>query len=89
MRHLARALVLLLVLAGAVDAHPGRLDQDNCHQVRHDYREKSSGEVLRAGERHCHRRLDQGLRADGSERLRDDGEAQQPDPDELPVHEAP
>ena len=84
-----RLVVLLLLLAAPAGAHPGRLDQTGCHTVRHDYRYKSSGEVLPAGSRHCHRRLDQGMKADGSERLRDEGEERQPEPDEQDLNEAP
>ena len=84
-----RLLALLLFVASPASAHPGRLDKDHCHTVRHDYRYKASGELLKAGEVHCHRRLDQGMKADGSERLRDEDEARQPEPGEQDLNEAP
>ena len=84
-----RLVALLLLLATPVGAHPGRLNAEHCHQVRHDYVSKSSGAVFKAGEYHCHRRLDQGMKVDGSERLRDEGEEHQPEPDEQDLNEAP
>jgi len=44
---------------------------------------------LPAGSRPCLRRLDQGMKVDGSERLRDEGEEPQPEPDEQDLNEAP
>ena len=77
-----RLTVLLLALASLAEAHPGRLGVDGCHVVRnprgYTYRD---GTTLPAGDVHCHRRLDQGMKADGSERLREPSEESAPEPD--------
>ena len=67
-------LFILLLPAGQIQAHPGRLRADGCHVVRKDFTYRD-GRVLKAGEEHCHRRLDQGFALDGKERLA-------PEPDE-------
>lgn len=72
LRGLAAAATVLFyfaVLLMIALAHPGRLDKDGCHHVGEDY-EYESGNVLKKGERHCHRPLGK-MRLDGKERLQD------------------
>ena len=61
--------VLMALAPGALHAHPGRLDESGCHQVRERY-EYNSGKVLEPGTHHCHRPLGK-MRLDGKEMLHD------------------
>ena len=89
-RKAAATAAAVLLVAAVAEAHPGRLGSDGCHAVRdpsgYIYRD---GTLLLPGDRHCHRRLDQGMKVDGSERLRDEDEAHQPEPGEQDLNEAP
>jgi len=58
----------LLLAAGSATAHPGRLAGDGCHVVRTNWT-SADGKVSKKGARHCHRKLDEGLRLDGAEQL--------------------
>lgn len=85
---LALAAVLIavsLVVFGAVrvDAHPGRLDERGCHEVRRDF-QYSDGRVARQGTRHCHRVLGigDGVTLDGTESLQDGRHDHDDEPDE-------
>lgn len=62
-------LTVLLLPFGAW-AHPGRLDAQNCHEVRTRFVYRS-GRVAEVGEAHCHRKLGEGMRLDGREVLGD------------------
>jgi hypothetical protein len=63
------AIILALIWPVLAYAHPGRLDEDGCHEVHEDY-EYDSGKVLKKGTHHCHRPLDK-MRLDGKEQLDD------------------
>lgn len=83
---LATALILLaLLVLGAVrvEAHPGRLDERGCHEVRHDF-QYSDGRVAKKGDAHCHRVLGigAGVRLDGTESLQDGRHDHEDPPDE-------
>ena len=70
------ALVILAMLpAGQVGAHPGRLGVDGCHTVGQGGYVYKSGKVAKPGSRHCHR-LATGQPAilDGTEHLAGDDE---------------
>lgn len=74
------AAVMLSPMAG--DAHPGRLNQDGCHNVRKDFTYKS-GKVVRKGDYHCHRLLvGKPAVLDGKEVLADRGDDQKDDEEE-------
>ena len=50
--------VMLLGVAPAALAHPGRLDPSGCHAV-HERWQATDGTVLERGTYHCHRALGQ------------------------------
>jgi hypothetical protein len=60
---------ILLQFPAFALAHPGRLNDDGCHQVHKDWKYKN-GKVLKAGSMHCHRGLGK-MKLDGSELLED------------------
>lgn len=68
---LAAAAVLLVALCSlpAAHAHPGRLDDKNCHRVTEDWKYES-GKVLKAGTQHCHGKLND-TPLDGKQLLED------------------
>lgn len=61
--------VVALILAAMALAHPGRLDDKNCHRVKEDWRYES-GKVLKKGAYHCHGKLND-MPLDGTQLLED------------------
>ena len=90
-RVLGLALLGGLLIVGALEAHPGRLDATGCHTVRKDFVYKS-GKVVRRGEVHCHRlltgeRLRPAIILDGREVLMDSRRDIERDEDTEPKEE--
>ncbi len=69
-------LLAVLVVASLVQAHPGALDDSNCHFVKQDWKYKS-GKVLKKGSYHCHGRLND-LSLDGRNVLEDPDDKGEP-----------
>jgi hypothetical protein len=62
-------LVSVLIAAAVVHAHPGALNDENCHRVQSDW-EYKSGKTLKKDSYHCHGRLND-MALDGRNMLED------------------
>lgn len=76
MKSLLLSFSLVLLVSGYAFAHPGRLDEKNCHRVTEDWKYKS-GKILKAGTYHCHGKLNDML-LDGRNILEDPNDKGEP-----------